>query len=271
MLPGATVSLALIAFGATGKPARIRKSEIIVHNRARVQVRELRGHKVAVYEWFPQASATPQKSPVRTVLLVHGWRSRASRFGPLIEQLTLAGHRVLSFDAPRHGNSRGAKPSVINFTEVALELTRDQKGPVSVVGHSLGALAALTVTSKTTQVERAVSIAGPATASYLRDAFMQAVQLPTKLRHRFSERIATAYPTESGTIFTEFDATKSHPKTNTPTLVIHDVDDREVVISEAERVPLAHQPESQFMRTTGLGHNRVLSNREVIDRIVGFV
>src|SRR5690349_22396214 len=39
------------------------------------------------------------------VLLMHGWGGRAEQMLPFVEPLVRAGHRVIAFDAPSHGES----------------------------------------------------------------------------------------------------------------------------------------------------------------------
>lgn len=55
-----------------------------------------------------------------------------------------------------------------------------------------------------------------------------------------------------------------------PGLVIHDQDDRDVPIEEGAAVARAW-PGAQFVRTTGLGHRRILRDPEVIARAAAFI
>ena len=55
-----------------------------------------------------------------------------------------------------------------------------------------------------------------------------------------------------------------------PGLVIHDQDDRDVPIQEGIAVAQAW-PGAQFVRTTGLGHRRILRDPEVIARVAAFI
>ena len=72
------------------------------------------------------------------VLLMHGWGSRGARFVDLGGALVANGDRVVTFDAPGHGASRGRLSSGPEFARAAIAVAA-AVGPVSaVVGHSLG-------------------------------------------------------------------------------------------------------------------------------------
>jgi pimeloyl-ACP methyl ester carboxylesterase len=55
-----------------------------------------------------------------------------------------------------------------------------------------------------------------------------------------------------------------------PGLVIHDQDDRDAPIEGGAAVAQAW-PGAQFVRTTGLGHRRILRDPEVIARAAAFI
>jgi pimeloyl-ACP methyl ester carboxylesterase len=57
---------------------------------------------------------------------------------------------------------------------------------------------------------------------------------------------------------------------NAPLLVIHDEDDREMPIRSGELVARSW-PRAELVRTSGLGHRRILRDAGVIERTVEFV
>ncbi len=76
-----------------------------------------------------------------TVVLVHGWGSRASRLGALAVALVEAGFRVVAFDAPAHGESTGRFASLPEFARALVDVA-EAAGPIhGLVGHSLGGAA----------------------------------------------------------------------------------------------------------------------------------
>jgi pimeloyl-ACP methyl ester carboxylesterase len=55
-----------------------------------------------------------------------------------------------------------------------------------------------------------------------------------------------------------------------PALVIHDVDDAGVPWQQGRQIAEAW-PGAQFVKTQGLGHNRILRDPAVIGRVVAFI
>ncbi|WP_238162986.1 alpha/beta hydrolase [Kribbella capetownensis] len=70
----------------------MRESERAIHEAARVEVVD----GVVTYAWGDGR---------RPVLLVHGWRSRASRYAGFVARLLELGYSPVSFDAPGHGDT----------------------------------------------------------------------------------------------------------------------------------------------------------------------
>jgi pimeloyl-ACP methyl ester carboxylesterase len=122
--------------------------------------------------------------------LVHGWEGRGSQLGAFAAPLVAAGFRVLTFDAPGHGESPGEVAHVPLVARVLVALER-QLGPFdALVGHSMGAAAAATaavngcrlrglvmLAPPLSQLERVTRVAGRLGLSpEVRDEFLQAVE-----------------------------------------------------------------------------------------------
>src|SRR6478609_3042547 len=95
--------VALGAFFATGRRMPVRADDIETHLRAQRGRVVVRGHDLATYRWG---------GGDRTVLLLHGWRGRASQFAPLVRELVAEGFHVVAFDAPAHGDSPGRNTDI---------------------------------------------------------------------------------------------------------------------------------------------------------------
>ena len=59
-------------------------------------------------------------------------------------------------------------------------------------------------------------------------------------------------------------------KLDTPALVIHDEDDAGVPWQQGRMIAAAW-PGARFMKTQGLGHGRILRDRQVVDTVIGFL
>jgi predicted alpha/beta hydrolase family esterase len=88
---------------------------------------------IAMYEWGKGE---------KTALLVHGWEGRASNFGAIIPILVKKGYRVVSFDAPSHGNSTKRKTNFFDIPEL-IEVLLKKETYNLVVTHSIGSVLAL--------------------------------------------------------------------------------------------------------------------------------
>ncbi len=58
---------------------------------------------------------------------------------------------------------------------------------------------------------------------------------------------------------------------NTPLLVVHDSTDHEAPLEQAMEIVEAHTGPVETLITDGLGHNRILSDATVVERVVRFV
>ncbi len=98
-----------------------------------------------------------------TVLMLHDADGDHLTFAPQVETLATAGYRAVAWDMPGYGRSAPIEP--YGFKGLALACTRLiealQCGPVSLVGHGLGAMLALEVALRQPQsVRRLVLCAG---------------------------------------------------------------------------------------------------------------
>ena len=94
----------------------------------------MRGRRVVSYEWGSGSSV---------VLLVHGWRGRASQFASLIRELRYEGHTIVAFDAPASGDSEGTRTDAADYLDVMRALQSRYGAFSGVVGHSFGSLVGL--------------------------------------------------------------------------------------------------------------------------------
>jgi pimeloyl-ACP methyl ester carboxylesterase len=117
-----------------------------------------------LFAWFIPAPG-PGVSPALTVL--HGWGGNAETMLPLVAPLHRAGYALLLFDARSHGRSDldtfSSMPRFAEDIEHAVGWLKCQPGVdpkrVGVVGHSVGAAAAMLAASRRDDLAAVVSIA----------------------------------------------------------------------------------------------------------------
>ncbi|WP_258566950.1 alpha/beta fold hydrolase [Microbacterium sp. Se5.02b] len=219
----------------------------------------MRGIDVTTYEW----GAGP-----RTALLLHGWRGRASQFAPLVRELVAERFRVVSFDAPAHGSSRGRHTDIRDWVD-ATEQLQAAYGPFAlIVGHSFGALAATTVARSTVGTPAVVAIAGAAGPDAFLAEFAHELRLDAATRTRLAERFRQRLGADQATVTARYDAAR-HPLPDvTSLLVVHDRDDRRMPDADSLRLHEAHGDRSRLLRTDDLGHTRALSADITLDAVV---
>ena len=200
------------------------------------------------------------------VLLMHGWGSRGARFVDLGGALLTNGHRVVTFDAPGHGASRGRLSSGPEFARAAIAVAA-AVGPVSaVVGHSLGGFAAALAMDRGLAARRAVLISPSANVNSYSAQFAAllgvAAPVMSSMRERLARRLDFAWD--------EMDVPAFAPAMRVPLLVIHDREDRDVRWNDGAAIAQAW-PGAELVTTSGLGHHRIVSDSGVIRQVVSFL
>lgn len=206
----------------------------------------------------------------RTVLVAHGWNGRASQFATLVRELVAEGCRVVSFDAPAHGESGGRGTYLVDWLDVFTALEERHGRFDAIVGHSFGGLAALVGVARGLSADRVVTVAAPADADLLLAQFQGMLRYPesvtTEMRRLFASRYFPGDPDP----YVWLSAVRRPLRAGTPLLVVHDEGDRMVPFAEASRIARAN-PGARTLATTGFGHNRVLSADAVLDAVLEFL
>jgi pimeloyl-ACP methyl ester carboxylesterase len=206
------------------------------------------------------------------ILLVHGWGGWRSQLDAFVKPLVNEGFRVISFDAPSHGESSPGVwgPGNTTLIEIAeaLRAVADQFGPAyGVVAHSAGACAVTLALRDGMVVKRTVFVAPMESPEPYTHPF--AAQLG------FGERVRKAMIARSsrriGVTWDYFDLIAlAGQLTVPPTLVIHDRNDTETNWSGGAELAAAW-PGARLLTTEGLGHNRILIDPTVVKESVDFL
>lgn len=218
---------------------------------------EFHGQRLAVDAW----GAGP------TVLLVHGWNGRGAQLGAFAPELVRAGYRVVAFDTPAHGRSPGRATSLPEISEAILAVAR-ACGPVhAIIGHSFGVACAIYAVQQGLEVNRLVAISPPANVRWLTQSFFTALDVTPRVQEIFNRKFEADFGAD---VWQRFSPEVLARRLEVPGLVIHDQDDRDAPIEGGAAVAQAW-PGAQFVRTTGLGHRRILRDPEVIARAAAFI
>ena len=201
-----------------------------------------------------------------TVLLVHGWSSRAARFRVIAPPLVEAGFRVIAYDHPAHGASPGRRTSLVEVSATLLEVAR-QTGPLhAAVGHSLGGAAIAVALSRGLELNRVALIAPFAAPPDFVDRFALLVDLPSQARDQMRDNIERRFRMRFGDLYVPTLARGL----STPALVIHDLHDTDIPFADGEAIARAW-PGAELVQTKGLGHHAIMRDQAVAARVARFI
>jgi pimeloyl-ACP methyl ester carboxylesterase len=202
-----------------------------------------------------------------TVLFLHGWSGRGSQVAAFVEPLLAAGYRVVAADAPGHGESPGDKTNILEVA-AAVQVFGEIFGPVhAAITHSFGGMVLAYAMNHGLSVGRVVMISAPAHVGYLIAGFAQTLAIPASVIAAMQKRINKRF---AGEIWERLSTVYSVKELAAPALIIHDEYDNSVGWEQGKIIADAW-PGAQFMKTSGLGHGRILRDKKVVDATVEFI
>jgi len=200
------------------------------------------------------------------VLLVHGWGGRGGQLASFVRPLVASGYTAITFDAPGHGRSPATESSLVAFVAAIQAVTR-ALGPVrGVIAHSIGAAATACALRDGLRADAAVFLAPPADLTLHADIMLETLGFARRARELMRERIERRL----GVPWATLDVGSFAAQMRTPLLVIHDREDSEVPWQEGAIIAQAW-PGATLATTSGLGHRRLVRDREVVREAVDFV
>lgn len=273
--PAAAGRAAFQLFSRVPRSGKVSDKERAALEKAEHVMREGRRHRLNLEGggWITAYDfASPQGRRAPTVLVLHGWRSRAAHMSGIVDGLVKGGFRVIALDLPGHGESGGRYLNMANA--VASVHAADQWfGPfTAIVGHSFGgAVAANAIVGSVTGIPpvaagRLVTVSAPSSMPAIFREFGRFLKLGARAQTALAARVLkiTGRPLEEFVVARQL---AEHPM---PALVVHAPDDKEVPASEAESMAKAG-PHVRLFWAPGLGHRRILADCDVKNRIVEFL
>jgi esterase/lipase len=248
-----------IGLSAFSMPISRRKSANTFPNGTRTETRTILNKKTTIYKYGKS---------IRKVLLVHGWEGAASDFSHFFEALSQNGFEVVAIDLPGHGQSPKSRLNAIMAAEIIRELEINH-GPYSaIIGHSFGAFSTGYALSKFKELESIpfVSVGSPNKLKSILNNFSRLVGF-SNLQNEY---IFSKIEKDMNIRINEFEQGKFLEAHNGPVLVIHDKDDQQVPFHVVKEIK-AQTLYPKFLLTEGLGHNRILRDKETIKSIIGFL
>ena len=192
--------------------ARRRPAEARILQEASPFTFNAEGHDLAAWSWGDGPA----------VLLHHGWSGRGSQLGAFVAPLVKAGYRVVTYDAPAHGDSPGRVTNGFQMGRICRQFVDQQGGIHAVIGHSLGCSASGFAMRSGARIERAVFLNPPAEMDTYAEMFRRALGLTPQVLAGMKARFEQDYPLK----WRDFEpANLAHGQT-AKLLVVADRDDR---------------------------------------------
>jgi uncharacterized protein len=221
------------------------------------RVREVRvagSRGKSLFGWLVSPPETLQ-SPRPAVLVMHGWGANAAMMWQVVPPLHDAGFAVLLIDARCHGRSDDEEfTSMPRFAEdiaAGLAWLRQQPGiapdRLALVGHSVGAAAALLHACGHHDVRAVVSLAAFAHPREVMRAFMAEKRVPYALLGWYVMRHVQRV---IGTSFDDIAPVNTIARVHCPVLVVHGRTDSVVSVVDATRL-VARSAQARLLLVEG--------------------
>lgn len=247
-------------------PFRYKPSDLEVLNSGEALKIDCEGYngeqlQIATWSW-----STPAATKAKRVLLVHGWAGAGVQFKDFIAPLLAAGYHVTLIDLPAHGHSSGHKTHLPGNTKVLMQVLEHFSDTQAVVAHSFGATTTCIALSWGAKIEKVVLFAPMSDVaqglSKTLKKFGATKNIFECVKLRAEENFNISWEKLSPVCF-------SH-ELSTPALIIHDRDDSDVDVAHAKRLQMMW-PQSKLLITEGLGHFKILRNKDLIQKTLQFI
>jgi len=217
----------------------------------------------------------PGKLNKCTVILVHGWGGNAQMMLPLALPFHQAGMNVLLYDARNHGKSDGDTfSSLPRFAEdlgsaITWTRQRDPGQKIVVLGHSIGAAAAMLAASHRSDIDLVIAISGFAHPDLVMRRHLDRAWLP----QWFKPLIMNYVQWVIGYRFDEIAPMNRIRHIRCPVLLLHGTEDRVVPISDMRLIEQNALLENKVhvVAIEGAHHNSVDQFRQHANTLIDFI
>lgn len=223
--------------------------------------------------WYLPARRSTGAGPA--VVVMHGWGSASPDLLPAAPALIDAGLSALFLDARGHGRSAATTfMSMPRFAEdleagVAWLRRRDEVAAsrVGVVGHSVGAGAALLAAARDPLIARVVAIASMAHPEELLPRARGLRPAPRAVTNRVMRTIEDTI----GHRFEDFAPVNTIRDVRAPIIVVHGLADTTVPPRDAERLVAAAGDRAQLRLVPGAGHRSLTPFLPLLPELASFL
>jgi len=237
----------------------LRTREIEVLKQAKKSFLKYDKEEIKVYQWGDGG---------KLAMLFHGWESNAGSLGAFVDPLIKKGYRVVAFDAPAHGGSKGKYSNLVYFKKAAKEMIHTYGVPNVAVGHSLGACAIIMCAyEENLQFNKTILVAPLDRLMSVFEEYQQILKIPKKLFDPFLDQFEefTGYSFRSFFFHAYGNQTKLEE-----VLLFHDEGDKVTSFSHATDFERNWEAVNlEAIRDTG--HYRILWDGSMLIKSINYV
>lgn len=212
------------------------------------------------YKYFQRGSGP-------TVLHVHGINSNLGSMVPIAKALLEQDYQVVLFDAPAHGEARGATTNPYEVREMIRGMY-DRLGELhAVVAHSMGALWALSAWHSDVNAKAFVSISAPSNLRFLVEKYAEICRAGTDFVRELLREIENLLGEE---VWTKYSPAEIVKAIHVPGLVLHGAKDSFVPPKHAADLYSGwHQSALELVESAG--HVNILKSPEALTLISAYL
>ncbi len=242
-----------MAFRPSRLPMPIRYEHLLDNTNSYTQLQH-GSRTIPVYSWG--------QGPV--ILGVHGWAGAGIQFGAWIEPLLEAGYRVVLFDAPAHGRAQGESTDLFEMAEVITRVAASVGRVHGVLAHSIGGIAVARAIADGLQVSYLAMLAPPASLSSVMENLGRQLGLSPEVLAVHLQLMEERF---GPSVWDQLDLETLSQTLGQRGLIVIDDDDTSISPAESQRV-VENWHSANVLRTSGLGHNRLLWSPMVVDTVL---
>ncbi len=237
----------------------LRTREVEVLKKAQTSFLKFDKEEIKVYKWGEGE---------KMAMLFHGWESNAGSLGAFIDPLINQGYRIIAFDAPAHGGSKGKYSNLVYFKKAAKEMIQSHGVPNVAIGHSLGACAIIMCAYEgNLHFEKTILLAPLNRLMSVFEEYQQILRIPEKLYLSFLNHFEdfTGYSFRSFYFHSYGKQTRLNE-----VLIFHDEADKVTSFSHAKEFEQNWEAvRLETIRETG--HYRVLWDQGMVEKSTDYI
>lgn len=242
---------------ATPRKGRYTEAQKALLDSAFFEVLDVKNHNIATYRW-------PGKN--KTILLVHGWESNASRWSYLLDDLQAQDYNIIALDAPGHGRSSGKQFTAILYAEFINYVVKKHQ-PEIIIGHSVGGMATIYSLHHydLPSVSKIVTLGSPAHYEGVFNRYISLLGYNKIVANGINTIVVERYDKP-----VDYFNTAQYTSTfkTIEGLIIHDRNDQIIPFEDGELYAQKFK-NSDFIPTSGLGHG--LRDAKLTSKIINFI